>query len=73
MNEVAINELSQPFKTSHGWHILEVLARRNQDQTEDKKREQAYRILQNRKFEEEAQIWVRELKERAYIKFIDEK
>jgi peptidyl-prolyl cis-trans isomerase SurA len=73
MDALAVNEIGQPVKTKYGWHLIQVLGRRDQDQTEDKKREQAYRVLQSRKFEEEAQIWVRELKERAYIKFIDEK
>ncbi len=73
MDSLAINELSEPVKSQFGWHIMEVLGRRNQDQTEDKKRERAYRILQKRKFEEEAQIWVRELKDQAYIKIIDDK
>ncbi len=73
MNELAINELSEAVKTEFGWHLIEVLGRRDQDQTEDKKRERAYRIIHNRKFEEEAQIWLGELKEQAYIKIIDEK
>ncbi len=73
MDSLAVGELGQPVKTQFGWHLIEVLGRRDQDQTEDKKREQAYRILQNRKFEEEAQIWLSEIKEQAYIKIIDEK
>ena len=72
MNELAINELSEPVKSDFGWHLIEVLGRRDQDHTEEKKREHAYRILQNRKFEEEAQVWVSEMKEQAYIKYIDE-
>ncbi|WP_168204120.1 peptidylprolyl isomerase SurA [Aliikangiella coralliicola] len=72
MEALAVNEMSEPVKTEFGWHLIEVLGRRNQDQTEEKKRERAYRILHNRKFEEEAQIWLQELKEQAYIKIIDE-
>jgi peptidyl-prolyl cis-trans isomerase SurA len=72
MDKLELNELSEPVKTQFGYHLIEVLGRRDQDQTEDKKREKAYQILSNRKFEEEVQIWISELKEKAHIKIITE-
>jgi peptidyl-prolyl cis-trans isomerase SurA len=71
MNGLPLNQLSKPVRTQFGWHIMEVTGRRDQDQTEDRKRDRAYRILSSRKYEEEMQTWISELKDRAHIKIID--
>lgn len=71
MDKLEINVLSEPVKTQYGWHIIEVTGRRDQDQTEDRKRDRAYQILSNRKYEEELQTWISELRDRAHIKIID--
>lgn len=59
--------ISEPFKTVHGWHIVEVLERRNVDRTDTAVKNRAYRILFSRKFNEEAQAWLQELRAGAYI------
>lgn len=59
--------ISEPFKTVHGWHIVEVLERRNVDRTDAAVKNRAYRILFSRKFNEEAQAWLQELRAGAYI------
>ncbi|PSW00865.1 peptidylprolyl isomerase SurA [Photobacterium lipolyticum] len=59
--------ISEPFKTVHGWHIVEVLDRRNVDRTDAAVKDRAYRILFSRKFNEEAQAWIQELRAGAYI------
>lgn len=60
-------EISEPFKTVHGWHIVEVLDRRQADRTDAAMQNRAYRMLLNRKFNEEVQAWLQELRAGAYV------
>lgn len=65
-----IGYLSEPFRTTHGWHIVEVLDRRTQDITDQRKREQAGNMLYSRKYREELDIWLQELRDNAYIEVL---
>jgi peptidyl-prolyl cis-trans isomerase SurA len=62
-----VGQISQPFKTVHGWHIVEVLDRRQVDKTDAALKNKAYRILFNRKFNEEAGAWIQEMRASAFI------
>ena len=64
---VEIGQLSEPFRSTHGWHILEVLERREQDLSEEARRNTALNILRNRRFEEELQSWYQEIRSEAYV------
>ncbi|EGQ9834812.1 peptidylprolyl isomerase SurA [Vibrio cholerae] len=69
-----VGQISEPFKTVHGWHILEVLDRREVDRTDSALKNKAYRILFNRKFNEEASAWLQELRASAFVEVLkDEK
>lgn len=65
-----VGEISEPFKTVHGWHIVQVLERRKVDKTESAMKNRAYQLLFRRKFNEEATAWTQELKAGAYIEKI---
>lgn len=62
-----IGELSQPFRSPFGWHVLEVLDRRSSDASGEAREQQALNLLRNRKYEEELQNWLRQIRDEAYV------
>ncbi|MCL6419165.1 peptidylprolyl isomerase [Aestuariirhabdus haliotis] len=67
MKSMPHGEVSQPFKTQYGWHILEVLGERNQDMSLAVKENRIRNILHNRKFNEEVELWLREIRDDTYV------
>ncbi|QJD59404.1 molecular chaperone SurA [Pseudomonas sp. gcc21] len=67
MARTPVNQVSRPFESQFGWHILEVLDKRSVDMTQDMRKQQAANMLRNRKFEEELQTWLLEIRDEAYI------
>lgn len=67
MNRLAPGEISQPFRTQFGWHVVQVMARRNQDETEQFQRGRAQEMVRERKLDEALANWVRQLRDEAYV------
>ncbi len=63
------NEISQPFKTQFGWHIIQLLGRRVHDITQDKVRQQVFAQLRESKAEEETELWLRRLRDEAFVEY----
>lgn len=66
------DEYSQPIRTVHGWHLIQLIDRRVDDATEKRKEDRAYQLIFNRKFQEETDEWLREMRDQAYIEVLDE-
>ena len=66
-NSLEIGELSEPFRSQFGWHILEVLERRVYDNTEDLKQQNCQVRIRAGKMEDETQLWLRRLRDEAYV------
>lgn len=67
MNELAVGEVSQPVESQFGWHLIEVEERRKSDMTDTLRRQQVRRILAERRFEEEVQNWLREIRDSTWV------
>lgn len=67
-----VGEYSEPFRSRFGWHIVQLMDERTADATEKSKQDQAYQILFKRKFAEEQDNWLREIRDEAFVDVISE-
>lgn len=67
LNATEIGQLSEPVKSSFGWHIIEVMDRRNEDVSQEEQKNRAYQIIFKRKFDQELQSTLIELRAEAYV------
>lgn len=71
LNDLEIDEISPPFQSSHGWHIVKLIGKRKTDATDKFIKNRAYQMLFSRKFAEESDAWTKELRNTAYIEILD--
>jgi len=72
MNKLAIDEMSAPVRSPFGWHLIQVMERRTQDVTADRKRDQARMAMRQRKSDEAFQDWIRQMRDRSYVEYKSE-
>lgn len=69
LDQLKPNEISEPFRTQFGWHVAQLLERRERDVTDEQKRAKARTAIGTRKSGEEYDIWLRRLRNEAYIEY----
>ncbi len=71
MARTATGEMSAPFESQFGWHVLQVIDRRSTDSSAQVREQQATNLLRNRKYDEELQTWLRQIRDEAYVEIKD--
>lgn len=71
MNSLKDNQISEPFRSQFGWHLLQVLERRDQDKTRANIEAQARKAIRQRKIDEELRLWLRRIRDEAYVEYMD--
>jgi peptidyl-prolyl cis-trans isomerase SurA len=65
--DLKTNEISEPFKTRYGWHIVQMLGTRTYDSTDDVRRQKAFAAIRESKTDEETELWLRRLRDDAFV------
>jgi peptidyl-prolyl cis-trans isomerase SurA len=67
LSELETEEISEPFRTQFGWHIVQLLGRRTHDQSDELRRQRVMTALRESKVDEETELWLRRLRDEAYV------
>jgi peptidyl-prolyl cis-trans isomerase SurA len=65
--DLKVNEITEPFKTRYGWHIVQMLGTRTYDSTDDVRRQRAFAAIRESKADEETELWLRRLRDEAFV------
>ena len=63
------DEISEPFRTQYGWHIVQLTGKRYYDQSEEVRKQRVFAALRESKADEETELWLRQLRDEAYVEY----
>jgi len=69
LTNLKLGEISMPFRSEFGWHIVEVLERRTHDTTDDVRRTQAIVAIRDSKLAEETELWLRQIRDESFVEY----
>ncbi len=71
VGKLAPGVVSEPFETEIGLHIAQIVAKRRHDDSDAYRRSVARDQIRARKAEEELEVWLRRLRDEAYVEYRD--
>ena len=71
MGSLKDGEISEPFKSQFGWHLMQVLDRREIDMAKTVMEAKAMQAIRARKIDEELRLWLRKIRDEAYVEYVD--
>lgn len=66
-NKLKQGEISQPFRTQYGWHIVQLLGKRDFDNTNEAARERAFSAMRDSRVEEATELWLQQIRDESFV------